>query len=170
MVYSAVADFIHNIKADLTFEQLSHIVHVYSSLLFNSSLGFNLHILFSKVLFGLTETIVAKDTSQQAGKLLRSMFETCLERLEGLCTIQSEVNAAIEKTRSASTEPSFDGFFIEQSRPVGAALYALEKPEDVLLGECLLLYDITALTMFSVQNVDNSIAPCSTASVSPWSP
>ena len=62
MVYAAVADLIHNIKSDLSFEQLTRIVHVYSSLLFNPTLGFNLHILFSKVLFGLADTIVTKDT------------------------------------------------------------------------------------------------------------
>ena len=137
MVYSAVADHIHNIKADLSFDQLTHIVHVYSSLLFNSSLGFNLHILFAKVLFGLTDTIVAKDSSQGAGKLLRSMFETCLERLEGLCAIQTEVNAALEKSRAGTEDTSVDGFFIEKSRPVGGALYALEKPEEVMQGVLL---------------------------------
>lgn len=151
MVYSAVADLIHNIKGDLSFDQLARIVHVYSSLLFNSLLGFGLHILFAKVLFGLTDTIVAKDSSQGGAKLVRTMFEACLERLEGLCAIQPEVSAALEKARAAASaaagagtetapqETVIDGFFIEKSRPVGGALYALEKPEDVII-ECRQLY------------------------------
>ena len=134
VVHTAVADLFHNIKGDLAVEQLAHIVHVYSSFLFNMSMGLNLHILFAKVLFGLTETIVGKDTSQQAAKLIRSMFETCLERLEGLCAIQREVNTALEKSRAGTQDAAVDAFFIEKSRPVQGALYALEKPEDVMLG------------------------------------
>lgn len=144
MVYSAVADLIHNIKGELSSEQLSRVAHVYSSLLFNSSLGVNMHILFAKVLFGLTETIIAKDPSLEAAKLLRNMFETSLERLEGLCAIQVEVMAALEKARnpepaapeSSEEGPVIDSFFIERSRPVGGASYALEKPEEIVLGTC----------------------------------
>ncbi|KAG2013625.1 atypical/PIKK/TRRAP protein kinase [Coprinopsis cinerea AmutBmut pab1-1] len=139
MVYSAVADLIHNVKSDLTFPQIVRIVHVYSALLFNTSLGFNLHILFAKVIFGLTDAIVAKEVPQTAAKLLSSMLETCLERLEGLCTVQADVSQALERIRSGSQEVTVDTLFIEKSRPVGGALYALEKPEDVML-ECRQLY------------------------------
>lgn len=143
MVYAAVADLIHNIKSDLSFEQLTRIVHVYSSLLFNPTLGFNLHILFSKVLFGLADTIVTKDTSQNASKLIHSMFEACLERLEGLCAIQNELSGALERARVAATvgtvapgkEPPIDGFYIERSRPFGGTLFISDKPEEVLLGK-----------------------------------
>lgn len=82
-VHTAVADLFYNIKGDLALEPLAHIVLASSSFLFNSSMGLNLRILFAEALFGLTDTIVAKDTSQQAAKLIRSTFEACLERLEG---------------------------------------------------------------------------------------
>lgn len=152
MVYSGVSDLIHNIKGDLSFEQLSRIVRVYSALLFKSSLGFNMHLLFSKVLFGLADPIAAhKDNSKEAAKLLISMFEACLERLEGLCAIQDEVSSAVVRSRAAAAlnagpagtrtsqgvatkDEPIDGFFIEKSRPVGGTLFALEKPEEVFVG------------------------------------
>ncbi|TFK23272.1 atypical/PIKK/TRRAP protein kinase [Coprinopsis marcescibilis] len=140
MVYSAVADLIHNVKGELTFQQIDRIVHVYSTMLFNSSLGFNLHILLAKVIFGLPETIVAKESPAVAAKLLSSMFETCLERLDGLCAVQAEVGQSVERARTGTQENAvFDGLFIEKARPVGGALYASEKPEDVIL-ECRQLY------------------------------
>lgn len=40
----------------------------------------------------------------------------------------------LERARSGDQEPAIDSFFIEKSRPVGGALYAVEKPEDVMLG------------------------------------
>lgn len=136
MVYAAVADLIHNVKNELTFPQIVSIVHNYSALLFNSSLGFGLHILFAKVIFGLTDTIVAKESPPTSARLLFSMFETCLERLEGLCSVQANVSQALERVRSGNQQVVIDGLFIEKSRPVGGALYALEKPEDVMLGSC----------------------------------
>ena len=155
MVYTAVADLIHNVKSELTFQQILNIVHTYSALLFNTSLSINLHILFTKVIFGLTDTIVSKEGSQTAAKLLSSMFETCLERLEGLCVVQTDVSQVLERARAGDQEPAVDPFFIEKSRPVGGALYAVEKPEDVMLGTLFLCRNVRRRLNPVVQNADN---------------
>ncbi|TFK43492.1 hypothetical protein BDQ12DRAFT_731508 [Crucibulum laeve] len=131
-VYSAVADLVHHVRNELSPAQLSHIVHVYSALMHNPALGNNLHTLFAKMMFGLTDAIMIKETPQVAIRLIGAMFETCLERLEGLCTVQAEVLARMERIKSGNNDAILDASFIEKARPVGGAVYAIEKPEDVI--------------------------------------
>jgi transformation/transcription domain-associated protein len=104
----------------------------------NPALGFNLHTLFAKMMFGLADAIISKETSQGAARLLEAMFETCLEKLEGLCVVQSEVTVALERNKRTSegiTNIIPDTSFIEKARPVGGAVNAIEKPEDVIHGK-----------------------------------
>ncbi|KAF8974524.1 hypothetical protein BDZ97DRAFT_2053099 [Flammula alnicola] len=136
-VYTAVADLVHHVRSELTASQLERIVHVYSSMMHNPSLAFNLHTLFAKMMFGLADAILAKETAQGAARLLEAMFETCLERLEGLCVVYSEVSPASEKNKEKSTATSTtdgmpDPALIEKTRPVGGAVYLIEKPEEVI--------------------------------------
>ncbi|KAF9567316.1 hypothetical protein CPC08DRAFT_17123 [Agrocybe pediades] len=133
-VYTAVTDLVHHVRNDLTTSQLERIVHVFSSMMHDPALGFNLHTLFAKMMFGLTDAIIAKETPQGAAKLIEAMFETCLEKLEGLCIVYSEASATIERSKTIS-EPgdSADAAFIEKSKPIGGAVSLIEKPEEVLL-------------------------------------
>ena len=138
VVYTAVADLVHHVRNELTNLQLERIVHVYSSLMHNPALGFNLHTLFAKMMFGLTDAIISKETSEGAARLLEAMFETCLEKLEGLCVVQSEVSATLERNKRTSEGTSnivLDISLIEKARPVGGAVNATEKPEDVVHGK-----------------------------------
>lgn len=84
-------------------------------------------------MFGLTDAILSKETPQGASKLLTNMFESCLERLEGLAIVQGEVSGLLERQKS-DTIVTADTFLIEKSRPVGGASYAVEKPEDAITG------------------------------------
>jgi transformation/transcription domain-associated protein len=89
VVHIAVADLVRNVRNVLTNLQLKRIIYVYSSLMHNPALGFNLHTLFAKMMFGLADAIISKETSQGAARLLEATFETCLAKLEGLCVVQS---------------------------------------------------------------------------------
>ncbi|KAF8165306.1 hypothetical protein B0H34DRAFT_232712 [Crassisporium funariophilum] len=135
VVYTAIADLVHHVRSELTASQLERVVHVYSSLMHNPALGFNLHTLFAKMMFGLADAIIAKESPQGAARLLEAMFETCLEKLEGLCVVYSDVSATLErnKGRAPGTEEFIpDISLIEKARPVGGAVSATEKPEDVI--------------------------------------
>lgn len=101
----------------------------------NPALGFNLHTLFAKMMFGLTDAILAKETSQGAARLLEAMFETCLEKLEGLCIVHSDVSAAMEKSKVTTAQDVLDATVIEKARPIGGAVNLTEKPEDILHGK-----------------------------------
>ncbi|PPQ93995.1 hypothetical protein CVT25_009843 [Psilocybe cyanescens] len=139
-VYTAVADLVHHVRSELTASQLERIVHVYSSMMHNPAFGFNLHTLFAKMMFGLADAILAKETSQGAARLLETMFETCLEKLEGLCVVQADVSAIVErnKLKGSPADNGPDATTIEKARPIGGAVNSTEKPEDILLGKTLL--------------------------------
>ncbi|KAF9453072.1 FAT-domain-containing protein [Macrolepiota fuliginosa MF-IS2] len=130
-VYSSVTDLVHHLRNDLTSAQLNHIVNSYSCLVHNPALGNNLHTLFAKMMFGLTDAILAKETQQGAAKLLTIMFESCLERLEGLAIVHEEVSGLLERQK-VDTPSGPDVFLIEKARPVGGATYAIDKPEDTI--------------------------------------
>lgn len=85
------------------------------------------------MMFGLTDAILAKETSQGAAKLLMIMFESCLERLEALATVQEQVSTLLERPKNEVTSDP-DIFQIEKARPVGGATYAVDKPEDTITG------------------------------------
>lgn len=135
MVYTAVADLVHHVRNELTSYQLARIVHVYSSLMHNPALGINLHTLFAKMMFGLTDAISTKESNEGAARLIGAMFETCLERLEGLCTVYTDISANIERAKSMTDVSHVDFTFIEKARPVGGAVHAIEKPEEVMHGQ-----------------------------------
>jgi len=132
-----VADLIHHVKNEMTGVQLERVVHVYSSHLHNPATGFNLQTMFAKMMFGLAEAILTKEPAQKASLLLQLMFESCLEKLEGLCAIQAQASASLEKLKETSEDASRfpnDAFFIEKWRPVGSAISTTDKPEDVING------------------------------------
>ncbi|KII95163.1 hypothetical protein PLICRDRAFT_693420 [Plicaturopsis crispa FD-325 SS-3] len=129
--YAAVADLVHHLRADLTPLQLSRIAHVYSRLIHNPYLGSNLHTLFAKMMFNLIDTLLGTDTPQGAAGVLTVMFETCVDKLDAMTVVQEALLKRVETVKKGETDP-VDVTFIEKARPVAAAVYAVEKPEDVM--------------------------------------
>ncbi|KAL0563573.1 transcription-associated protein 1, partial [Marasmius crinis-equi] len=138
-VYTAVADLFHHLKGELTFPQLSRLVHMHLRIFHNPMVGNNVHILCAKILFGLPETIVTKESPENAARLLEVMFRSCLDRLDALTHIHDELIASVER-RKGGDEKVEDAIFIERARPIGGASYALEKPEEVLQVFKLLIH------------------------------
>ena len=124
-----MADFIHHVRGELTPTQLGRIAHIYSRLLHNPYLTSALHTLYAKMLFGLIETITAKDTPQGAAKVLGAMLETCVDKLDAMTAVQDELEGA-KKGETEMAEISM----IEKARPVAGAVYAIEKPEEAIHG------------------------------------
>jgi transformation/transcription domain-associated protein len=86
------------------------------------------------MLFNLTEVIVAKDTPQEAARVLGSMLETCANKLDAMTAVNEELAAIMERTKSGEKNV-IDFTFIEKARPVASLACAVEKPEEVLHGE-----------------------------------
>ncbi|KAK2466244.1 hypothetical protein APHAL10511_001886, partial [Amanita phalloides] len=131
VAYSAVADMVHHLRNELSVEQITRIVQTYSRMLHNPALGNNMHLLFAKMIFGLADVVVNKDTPQGTAQLLGAVFRTCLDRLEALSMVQDELTASMERQKMNETTVP-DMILIEKARPVGGAVFAVEKSEDVL--------------------------------------
>ncbi|KAF9057606.1 hypothetical protein BJ165DRAFT_1520972 [Panaeolus papilionaceus] len=132
VIYSAIADLVHHVKAELSSNQLQRVLQVYSSLVHNPSLPINLNTTFLKMMFGLTEVIHSKMPEQDAKRLLLALFDTCLEKLEGLCVIHADVCAAVERNKTQSGDEVPNASWIEKNRPVGGSTGLMEKPEEVI--------------------------------------
>ena len=128
--YATVADLVYHLRTELSTTQLARITHVYSRLLHNPYLTSNLHTLFAKTMFGLIEIIVNKDTQQNAGRILGAILETCADKLDAMTMVQDELER-IKKGESGKVDIAF----IEKSRPVAGAIYAIEKPEEAVHGQ-----------------------------------
>ncbi|KAH7909445.1 hypothetical protein BJ138DRAFT_1066999 [Hygrophoropsis aurantiaca] len=136
--YAAVADLVHHLRGELTTNQLARVAKLYSVLIHNPYLSYNLHTLFAKMMFGLIENITTKDTPQGAARILGAMFETCVDKVDALTCILEDALERVEKAKKGS-DPDADFVLIEKARPVAGAVYAVEKPEEVML-ECRLLF------------------------------
>lgn len=139
-----MADLLHHLRGDLTPSQITRICNLYLRHLHNPYTPNQLHVLAGKVLYNLIEVITVKDTPQDAARLLSAILDASVDKLETMAVVVEEVMAKIEATNKGEAVP-IDYPFIEKSRPVAGAVYALEKPEDVLIGmypynECDVLF------------------------------
>jgi transformation/transcription domain-associated protein len=98
------------------------------------ALGNNLHVVFAKMMFGLTDVIASKETPQGAAKLLEALFETCVEKLESLCVIYTDLRGDYTKEKVVAGDPGSDALLVEKARPACAAVYASERPDEVFHG------------------------------------
>lgn len=86
------------------------------------------------MMFGLTDVIAVKETAQSAARLLEALFETCLEKLESLCVVYSDLRGEATKEKVAAGEPGSVAMLVEKARPACAAVYASERPEEIFHG------------------------------------
>uniref|UniRef100_D8PQ42 Non-specific serine/threonine protein kinase n=1 Tax=Schizophyllum commune (strain H4-8 / FGSC 9210) TaxID=578458 RepID=D8PQ42_SCHCM len=131
-IYGLVTDFIHHTRGDLDMEQIELVIRTYLPQIQNPTLGNFLQIPCLKMLMGLTETLVSRGSNPQVGKILRSMFDAFLDRLDALVVMQEELSATMSRARAGTTD-TIDMVYIEKSRPIGGVYFATEKsPMDTI--------------------------------------
>lgn len=81
------------------------------------------------MMFGLIDTITAKETPLGAARILGGMLETCVYKLDAMTAVQDE----LEGMKKGETEMA-EITMIEKARPVAGAVYAIEKPEEAIHG------------------------------------
>ena len=70
--------------------------------------------------------------------LLLPLLECSVQKLESMALVQKEVMARVERLKSKTSkdeQDSPDYFFVEKARPFAGATYAIEKPDELLVGE-----------------------------------
>lgn len=97
----------------------------------------NIQAVFTKIVFGLIETMITKDTLEGAKSLIKFVLITCTEKLKALVSTSEDVNIRMEKAKGekdSGSSSSFNTALIEKERPIASASYATENPEDVIKG------------------------------------
>lgn len=62
LAYSTLVDLVHHVRADLTLQQLSRVVHLYSCNIHDPTLPFGIQTMSAKILLNLVECIVRKNS------------------------------------------------------------------------------------------------------------
>jgi transformation/transcription domain-associated protein len=86
------------------------------------------------MMFSLIEAVVIKDTPAGTARVLGAMLDTCVNKLEAMTIVQDELISRIENIKTSGKDDD-EIALIEKARPVACAVYAVDKPEDVIQGE-----------------------------------
>lgn len=93
----------------------------------------SIHILSAKMIFNLIEVIISKDTRQGAANTLYTLLDASIDKIESMATVLTSLMEKIERAKKGESDP-IDSGFIEKARPVSGATYAIEKPEEAIIG------------------------------------
>ncbi|RPD67165.1 atypical/PIKK/TRRAP protein kinase [Lentinus tigrinus ALCF2SS1-7] len=130
-LFTAVADLLHHLRADLTPVNISRVFAVYVQHLHNPFLSTHAHLISAKMIFNLVEVEITKDTHQNAARVLNTLLEAGVDKVDSLVSVQVEKLSRRAKDKDAPND--FNDFaVIEKSRPLLTLCYATEKPEENL--------------------------------------
>ena len=132
--YAAIADLVHHVRLDLSNAQLAHAVHVFSRLFHNPALSNGVHTLAGKMLFGLVDTVVTKESRDEAVRAVTLLLEIAVDRFEAAVAVLLEVMERIEIAKKGEEDNTLV-HVVESGRPIAPAVYATEAPQDVLNGK-----------------------------------
>ncbi|THH01673.1 hypothetical protein EW026_g1062 [Hermanssonia centrifuga] len=140
--FGSTADLLHHLRGDLTPAQLLRVSGVYLRHLHNPYLSNQIHVFSAKMIFNMIEVMVTKVSQQEAAKLLMTLLDASVDKLESSVVVLEEVLEQLERKKKG--EPTDDTEYseyviIEKTRPVAGATYAVQKPEE-LLAELRLVF------------------------------
>ena len=122
----------------MTPTQLNNVCHLFLRHLLDQRLPDSVHHLCAKVVLGLVEAIVAKDTQQNAARTLKTVLDAYVDKITAMAEAQvhlaNKIAAATKAGKGKVDESVVDATAIEKARPYGGATYAVEKPAEALLG------------------------------------
>lgn len=132
-----LADLVHHVRTELNPLQLGRVIHIYSCNLHNQSVTGSIQTMCAKLLMGLVECVLQKDTPEGAASVLQGLLISCIDKLGALNAMQKDVVTSAERLKAGEQERS-DFVLIEKSKPISSAAYVIESPDDVIRGASLL--------------------------------
>ncbi|EPT03792.1 hypothetical protein FOMPIDRAFT_150002 [Fomitopsis schrenkii] len=136
--FACAGDLAHHLRGDMTPVQLNNVCHLFLRHLLDQRLPDNLHHLCAKVVLGIVEAIIAKDTQQNAARTLKSVLDAYVDKITAMAEAQvhlaNKAAAATKAGKGKLDESVVDATTIEKARPYGGATYAVEKPGEAVLG------------------------------------
>ena len=153
----------HHLRGDLSPEQISQLCAIALRYMHNPFLANTTTILATKITFQIIEVIIAKFTSSDAAKLIMTIMDSFIDKLESLVIVLTEVMGKYGRIQTEDT--AFAEFaLIEKARPVAGATYAVEKPEELVVGKlCVLSLPLQRVYLtFLLENTGTYSEPCCT--------
>lgn len=92
-------------------------------------------VLASKITFQMIDSIINKFSQQDASRLIRSVLDSFIDKLESMVLVLSEVIGKYGKTLKPEAGDFDDFVLVEKARPMAGATYAVERPEELVVGE-----------------------------------
>ena len=92
------------------------------------------HTLAGKILFGLVDTVVTKESRDEAVRAVTLLLEIAVARFEAAVAVLLEVMERIEIAKKGEEDNTLV-HVVESGRPIAPAVYATEAPQDVLNGK-----------------------------------
>ena len=114
--------------------QLVHSIHIFSRLFHNPALSNGLHTLAGKMLFGLVDAVVNKESRDEAVRAVSLLLEIAVHCFEAAVAVLLEVMERIEIAKKGEEDNTLV-HVVESGRPIAPAVYATEAPQDVLNGK-----------------------------------
>ena len=90
-----MCDVVHQLKAELSVQQLIWITNVYSRLLHNPQLSTNVQTICAKMMFGMIDALLTKAMGkvppEDVTPTLKEMIYSCANKMNALVTMQNIV-------------------------------------------------------------------------------
>ncbi|TFY60353.1 hypothetical protein EVJ58_g5210 [Rhodofomes roseus] len=138
IAFACAGDLAHHLKSDMTPTQLTNVCMLFLRHLMDPRLPESMHHLCAKVIYGLVDHIATKDTPQNAARTLRTVLDATVDKVSSLADTQAYLANKVANMSKAEKgkedDISVDYTTIDKARPVGGAMYAVEKPGDALVG------------------------------------
>ncbi|THH28945.1 hypothetical protein EUX98_g5232 [Antrodiella citrinella] len=129
--FSILGEALGHMKADIGPVQLSRICAMYLRHFHNSYYSIQLYMLCAKVIYNTVELIVSKETNAKAARLLTTILESSVEKLEAMAIIHAEMYAKFDRQKTGQVE-IMDAPAIEKARGFAPSSHVTDKPEDVI--------------------------------------
>jgi transformation/transcription domain-associated protein len=128
LAYSVVADLIHHVRNELPLAQLSRVVYVFSRSLNDATFSSSIQTMCAKLLNTIIESIYSKGDLVEAGKIMKGMFFSSLEKLMA-------VTEAYDRLKALKDDGEHGWRQIEQAMPVFSVAYADESLDTFCKGQ-----------------------------------
>lgn len=140
--FAFIADLMHHLRAELTPEQIQMVCSVALRYMHNLFLANQTTVLASKITFQMIDAIITKFEQPDASRLIRSVLDSFIDKLESMVIVLTEVIGKYGKIPDPASTDFSDFVLIEKARPMAGATYAVERPDELVIGEYYHSYSV----------------------------
>ncbi|ORX76848.1 FAT-domain-containing protein [Anaeromyces robustus] len=148
LAYSILADLLHNVRSELSQEQLSKTIYIYSRNLHDQTISPNIQTMCVKLLVNLVEEIVKLDNEIEARKLLVRLLDTFSKKILSINTAfpiitkhyNSQKQQLSQKSENfADINPPKGYLDLEYAHPIRSCMGPFDTSQDLIKEIKLLL-------------------------------